>query len=53
MDETYGDGLISLALDILQRKLVPPALFTEVASAHRISIMYPRIVLRRLDPPYW
>lgn len=41
--EKYGDGLIRLALDILARKAVPPALFTshQVITPENVDHFYP------------
>jgi ribose transport system substrate-binding protein len=41
--ETYGDGILALALDILKRKHVPPAVFTrhELITAANVDRYYP------------
>jgi ribose transport system substrate-binding protein len=41
--EKYGDGLIRLALDILGRKVVPPAVFTghQVITPENVDHFYP------------
>jgi ribose transport system substrate-binding protein len=41
--ETYGEGLVSLALDILNRRLVPPALFTkhQLLTTQTVDHVYP------------
>jgi len=41
--EQYGDGLIRLALDILARKTVPPAVFTkhQIIAAENVDHFYP------------
>jgi ribose transport system substrate-binding protein len=45
--EKYGDGLIRLALDILARKPVPPAVFTnhQVITPDNVDHFYPNDVL--------
>ena len=41
--EKYGDGLIKLALDILARKAVPPAVFMthQVITPENVDHFYP------------
>jgi ribose transport system substrate-binding protein len=41
--EKYGDGLIRLALDILGRKSVPPAVFTDhqIITPDNVDHFYP------------
>ena len=41
--EKYGDGLLRLALDILSRKPVPPAVFTthQVITGDNVDHFYP------------
>jgi len=45
--EKYGDGLIRLALDILGRKAVPPAVFTshQIITPENVDHFYPNDVL--------
>jgi ribose transport system substrate-binding protein len=45
--ERYGDGLIRLALDILARKAVPPAVFTshQIITPENVDHLYPNDVL--------
>jgi ribose transport system substrate-binding protein len=45
--ERYGEGLISLALDILSRKPVPPAVFIkhQLITAEKVDHYYPNDVL--------
>lgn len=51
--EKYGDGLIRLALDILGRKPVPPAVFVthHLITAENVDHFYPNDVLRGIRPP--
>jgi ribose transport system substrate-binding protein len=46
--EKYGDGLIRLALDILARKAVPPAVFMthQVITPDNVDRFYPNDMLR-------
>jgi ribose transport system substrate-binding protein len=46
--EKYGDGLIRLALDILARKAVPPAVFMnhQVITPENVDHFYPNDILR-------
>jgi ribose transport system substrate-binding protein len=41
--EQYGDGLVRLALDILLRKAVPPAVFTkhQIITPENVDHFYP------------
>jgi len=41
--EKYGDGLIRLALDILAKKAVPPAIFTshQIITPENVDHFYP------------
>ena len=46
--EKYGDGLLKLALDILSRKVVPPAVFTthQIITPDNVDHFYPNDSLR-------
>lgn len=50
--EKYGDGLIRLALDILARKPVPPAVFMkhQLVTPDNIDQIYPNDYLLGLKP---
>lgn len=50
--ERYGDGLIKLALDILARRPVPPALFTrhQLITPENVDHLYPNDALLGLTP---
>ena len=41
--EKYGDGLLNLALDLLSRKAVPPAVFTshQIITPDNVDHFYP------------
>ena len=47
--ETYGEGLILLALDILNRRFVPPAVFTkhQILTPQNVDQIYPNDVMMR------
>jgi ribose transport system substrate-binding protein len=51
--EKYGDGLIRLALDILQRKAVPPAVFVrhQIVTRDNVDHLYPNDALLGVEPP--
>jgi ribose transport system substrate-binding protein len=51
--ERYGDGLIRLALDILGRKAVPPALFVhhQIITRENVDHFYPNDALLGLETP--
>jgi ribose transport system substrate-binding protein len=46
--EMYGDGLIHLALDILNRRVAPPAVFTkhQLLTAQNVDRVYPDDAMR-------
>jgi len=50
--EKYGDGLIRLALDILARKPVPPALFVRhhIITSENVDHFYPNDALLGVEP---
>jgi ribose transport system substrate-binding protein len=49
--ETYGEGLVALALDILNRRLVPPAQFTrhQLLTAQNVDHIYPNDAMMDLS----
>jgi ribose transport system substrate-binding protein len=49
--ERYGDGLIRLALDILARRPVPPAVFVKhhIITAENVDHYYPNDALLGVD----
>ncbi len=50
--EKYGDGLIRLALDILARKAVPPAVFVrhQLVTRENVDHLYPNDALLGVEP---
>jgi ribose transport system substrate-binding protein len=50
--ETYGDGLLRLALDILARKATPPAVFTnhQIITPENVDHFYPNDSLLAVRP---
>jgi ribose transport system substrate-binding protein len=52
--ERYGDGLIRLALDILARKPVPPAVFVrhQIVTRENVDHLYPNDGLLRATPMF-
>ena len=48
--EKYGDGLLKVALDILSRKAVPPAVFTthQTITPDKVDRFYPNDSLRAM-----
>jgi ribose transport system substrate-binding protein len=50
--EKYGDGLIRLALDILARKPVPPAVFVrhQIVTRENVDHLYPNDSLLQATP---
>jgi ribose transport system substrate-binding protein len=51
--EKYGDGLIRLALDLLLRKPVPPAVFVrhQIVTRDNVDHWYPNDALLGVEPP--
>jgi ribose transport system substrate-binding protein len=51
--EKYGEGLIRLALDILSRRPVPPAMFVrhQLVTAENVDHLYPNDALLGLETP--
>jgi ribose transport system substrate-binding protein len=51
--EKYGDGLIRLALDLLTRKAVPPAVFVrhQIVTLENVDHLYPNDALLGVEPP--
>lgn len=49
--ERYGDGLIRLAMDILARKAVPPAMFVkhQIVTRENVDHLYPNDVLMGVE----
>ena len=49
--ERYGDNLIQIALDILHRKPVPPAVYApiQLITPHNIEKFYPRAIFANAD----
>jgi ribose transport system substrate-binding protein len=45
--ERYGTGLVRLALDILSKKAVPPAVFTrhQIVTSENVDHLYPNDAL--------
>jgi ribose transport system substrate-binding protein len=50
--EKYGDGLIRLALDLLSRKAVPPAIFVrhQIVTRENVDHLYPNDALLGVEP---
>jgi ribose transport system substrate-binding protein len=50
--EKYGDGLIRLALDLLLRKAVPPAIFVrhQIITRENVDHLYPNDALLGVEP---
>ena len=50
--ERYGDGLIRLAMDILARKAVPPAMFVkhQIVTRENVDHLYPNDILMGVEP---
>jgi ribose transport system substrate-binding protein len=51
--EKYGDGLIRVALDLLARKAVPPAVFVrhQIITRENVDHLYPNDALLGVEPP--